>query len=101
MLSWAYLQMFWEPPIVPWHTRLVPYQILNVAYFFQATSGRPSQLLIVAVEANTLVTVTTTAAATGFEAGVPRLIVLGSLQTFLIEASSGNQDLTGTLITSR
>lgn len=81
----------------------LPTDILGTEYrvaSFNAIGGRPSQALIVGTQNGTSVTITTSANATGFTAGVPRTISLNRLQTFLIEASAGSNDLTGTLVTS-
>lgn len=81
----------------------LPVDVLGTEYrvtAWEAVGNRPSQILLVGTEGGTSVTVTTSVAATGFNAGVPRTITLDALNTFLIEAPTGSNDLTGTLVTS-
>jgi len=81
----------------------IPIDVLGTSYralCHKAVGGRPSQLLIAGVEDGTSITITTSVNAGGFTKNVPRTIALNKLQTFLIQATAGVDDLTGSLVTS-
>lgn len=81
----------------------LPAPLLGMKYIvlgYTGGLGGPSEFQVVGAQNGTTVTITPSTATANHAAGVPYKITLNQLQTYQLQASSNDTDLSGTIITS-